>query len=61
MRKTLFAALCLSSLAIVGFVLTGCGSGIRKVDPVVGQQKPNFKTAIQGNPNIPDSVKKSFK
>jgi hypothetical protein len=61
MKKLLCAAMCLSTFSVACLVSTGCGPEVRKVEPMAGQPKPNFKSAIQNNPNIPDNVKKSFK
>jgi hypothetical protein len=64
MRKLFVAAVVPLVLGGLALVLAGCGPDTRTVTPPASSEPRvgggNFKAAIQGNPNIPDNVKKQF-
>jgi hypothetical protein len=63
MKKLSLSVLLIPAGLGVVWVVTGCGSEVRTVTTPPSQPKqgaPNFKSAIQNNPNIPDAAKKAF-
>ena len=63
MRKIISAASCLFLAAVTVVAASGCADQVRTVpasNTTNAAAKPNFKTAIQNNPNIPDNVKQKF-
>jgi hypothetical protein len=60
MRKILFAGIFAAAASVVSLIGAGCASETRQITSASPQTKPNFKSEISKNPNIPDAAKKAF-